>query len=155
MRIEIERKFLVVGDGWKQHADSGMLCRQGYLVSDRRKTVRVRRLGESGWLTVKGASEGIARMELEYEIDAADAACMLQLCDQVIEKTRHHIRVCGMLWEVDVFAGANAGLIIAEVELESEDQDIDLPDWVGEEVSDDPRYYNACLARHPFTTWQP
>lgn len=153
MSIEIERRFLVKGDGWKTMASEGLECRQGYLVSDKRKTVRIRLMGGVGYLTVKGAASGIARMEFEYEIDHADAAYMLMLCDRVVEKTRYMVEHHGMTWEVDVFSGANEGLVMAEVELESESQEPDLPDWIGEEVSGDPRYYNACLARHPYATW--
>ena len=153
MSIEIERKFLVVGDAWKTSAGEGLLCRQGYLAADKRKTVRVRILGDRGFLTIKGATDGISRMEFEYEIDYPDAAYMLMLCDRIIEKHRYHLRHEGLIWEVDVFSGANEGLVMAEVELESEDQDVELPVWAGEEVSDDPRYYNACLAFHPFSGW--
>jgi len=153
MSIEIERKFLVEGDGWKAAADAGLECRQGYLVSDKQRTVRVRILGDRGYLTIKGATDGISRMEFEYEIDRPDAAYMLMLCENMIEKRRYMIEHNGMTWELDVFSGANEGLVMAEVELESEDQEFDLPDWAGTEVSDDPRYYNAHLARYPFTMW--
>jgi adenylate cyclase len=153
MSIEIERKFLVEGDGWKSAAGAGLVCRQGYLVSDKQKTVRVRILGDHGFLAVKGATSGISRMEFEYEIDRPDAAYLLMLCDTVIEKTRYMIEYKAVTWEIDVFSGANEGLVMAEIELESEEQEFELPDWAGKEVSDDPRYYNACLARHPFTAW--
>ena len=153
MGIEIERKYLVKGDGWKAAAGAGLECRQGYLVSDDKKTVRVRLMGDVGYLTIKGATDGISRMEFEYEIDYADAAYMLMLCKSVVEKTRYMIGHNGKTWELDVFSAANEGLVMAEVELESEDQEVDLPDWAGEEVSGDPRYFNAYLARHPFTTW--
>jgi adenylate cyclase len=153
MNMEIERKFLVVGEGWKVSAGAGIACKQGYLVSDEQKTVRVRILGDRGYLTVKGASDGISRMEFEYEIDYPDAAYMMLLCGSAVEKIRYRVRYGGLVWEVDVFSGANQGLVMAEVELESEDQVVALPEWIGEEVSDDPRYYNACLARRPFSTW--
>ena len=153
MSIEIERKFLVKGDGWKTAAGERLVCNQGYLISDKHKTVRVRTLGDRGYLTVKGATDGISRMEFEYEIDRPDAAYMLTLCESVVEKTRYVIEHNGMTWELDVFEGTNEGLVMAEVELESEDQEFDLPDWAGEEVSGDPRYYNANLARQPFATW--
>lgn len=151
MNMEIERKFLVKDGGWKIAAGEGLECRQGYLVSDKQKTVRVRTLAGRGYLTVKGATEGFSRMEFEYEIDPSDAAYMLMLCDHLIDKTRYIIQQNDLIWEVDVFGGANEGLVLAEVELESEEQEFDLPSWVGEEVSDDPRYYNASLARHPFS----
>ena len=153
MGIEIERKFLVTGDEWKSHAGDGVACKQGYLVSDKQKTVRVRVMGDHGYLTVKGATDGISRMEFEYEIDRPDAAYMLMLCDSVVEKTRYVIEHNDMTWELDVFEGANEGLVMAEVELESEEQEFDLPHWAGEEVSGDPRYYNAYLSRYPYSTW--
>lgn len=153
MGVEIERKFLVGNGGWKSAASAGVACKQGYLVSDEKKTVRVRIMGAQGFLTVKGATDGISRMEFEYEIDLSDAQYMLMLCDKVVEKTRHYIAHGGLTWELDVFEGLNAGLVMAEVELESEDQPFALPGWAGEEVSGDIRYYNAHLAEHPFTQW--
>ena len=153
MGIEIERKFLVAGEGWKNFAGEGSVCKQGYLAADETKTVRVRVIGEKAYLTIKGSTEGITRPEFEYEIDRRDAVDMLKLCGSIVEKTRYVLEENGLTWEVDVFYGANDGLVMAEVELESEDQPLNLPDWVGEEVSADPRYYNACLAIHPYTTW--
>lgn len=153
MGTEIERKFLVKNDSWKQEAKAGMACKQGYLVSDEEKTVRVRVLGNKAFLTVKGASTGISRSEYEYELPIADASDMLELCGDVIQKKRFIIHHKGMTWELDVFEGANAGLVMAEIELESEEQAFELPDWAGEEVSGDHRFYNACLARAPFATW--
>lgn len=153
MSIEIERKYLIADDGWQAAAAEGVECRQGYLVSDEQKTVRIRIMGDRGYLTVKGATRGLSRKEFEYQIDLADAVCMLELCENIVEKTRYTFRQHGMIWEVDVFTGENAGLVMAEVELESEEQQIELPDWVGKEVSGDPRYYNACLAQHPYSTW--
>lgn len=153
MSIEIERKFLVEGDGWKSIAGTGRDCRQGYLVSDGEKTVRIRILGDQGYLTVKGATDGISRMEFECEIDRSDAVSLLMLCKIFVEKKRYMIEHKGMTWELDVFEGENAGLVMAEIELKSEDQEFDLPAWAGIEVSGDQRYYNAYLARHPFTTW--
>ncbi|MEA2068607.1 MAG: CYTH domain-containing protein [Verrucomicrobiota bacterium] len=150
MGVEIERKFLVKNDSWKDQAPEGRICRQGYMVSDRKRTVRVRIMGDQGYLTVKGATDGISRMEFEYEIDRSDAAYMLMLCETVVEKTRYLIEHQGMSWELDVFGGANTGLVMAEIELESENQPFSVPDWVGKEVSSDPRYYNANLARNPF-----
>ena len=154
MGIEIERKFLVEGDGWKAAAGDGLACRQGYLVADPEKTIRVRIIGEQAFLTIKGATSGITRSEFEYEIPVADAAELLKLCgDAVVEKTRYFVKHTGMLWELDVFSGTNEGLVMAEIELESEMQLFELPDWVGKEVSDDPHYYNASLAQYPFTRW--
>jgi len=154
MGIEIEHKYLIKDDSWRSSAGTGLVCKQGYLVANRTKTVRVRVIGAKAYLTVKGATIGISRPEYEYEIPVADAEAMLALCEsRIIEKTRYYIDHAGMLWEVDVFAGKNHGLIIAEVELESEDQLFERPSWVGEEVSEDVRYYNAYLAFHPFSTW--
>lgn len=153
MGVEIERKFLVKGDSWKNEVTQSVSCKQGYMVSDKQKTVRVRIMGEQGFLTVKGSTTGISRMEFEYEIDRPDAAYMMMLCESVVEKTRHYIVHAGMTWELDVFEGANAGLVMAEIELDSEEQHVELPDWAGEEVSDDPRYFNGYLSKNPFIRW--
>lgn len=153
MAIEIERKFLVNDDSWKDQADEGLICRQGYMVSDQDKTVRVRIKGDQAFLTIKGATHGLSRSEYEYEIPAKDAESMFLLCGDVIEKTRYLVEHEGMTWEVDVFEGANAGLIMAEIELESEDQTFAMPTWAGKDVSGDKRYYNGCLARDPFSAW--
>lgn len=154
MAIEIERKFLVKGDAWKADA-VGVLYRQGYLSTDKARTVRVRIAGERAFLTVKGLATGLARAEFEYEIPLADAAAMLdQLClTPLIEKRRYTVAYQGLSWEIDEFLGANLGLVVAEVELDSADQAIDLPDWVGQEVSDDTRYFNSSLIAHPFSRW--
>jgi len=154
MGIEIERKFLVKNDAWKKQAGDGLVCRQGYLCSGNGKTVRIRVMGAKAFLTIKGPTNGIARSEFEYEVPVADAEAMLTMCGQLVEKTRYFIRHAGMLWELDVFSGANQGLVMAEIELDAEDQSIELPDWAGEEVSGDPRYHNAYLAEHPFSTWE-
>jgi len=154
MGIEIERKFLVVGDGWKAVAGEGVACRQGYLDSCPGTTVRVRIIGEQAFLTIKGATSGITRSEFEYEIPVPDATEMLALCrDAIVEKRRHFIQHDGRVWELDVFSGANDGLVMAEIELESEEQPFGLPEWAGPEVSADPRYRNGHLARHPFSEW--
>ncbi len=153
MGIEIERKFLVKDDSWKAEAGEGQVYRQGYLCSGHGKTVRVRIIGAQAFLTIKGPTNGISRSEFEYEIPVADAEAMLSLCGNLVEKTRYIIEHAGMPWELDVFAGANDGLVMAEIELDAEDQSIELPDWAGEEVSGDPRYYNAYLAEHPFAKW--
>ena len=153
MGIEIERKFLVTGDRWRSLAE-GKLYRQGYLARGK-ATVRVRIVGEQGYLTIKGKSDGIRRLECEYEIPIEDAQTMLaSLCDApIIEKYRYQIPIDGYTWEVDEFLGANAGLIIAEVELSDETDRPTLPDWIGADVSDDPRYYNANLTQHPWSSW--
>ncbi|MCM2567272.1 MULTISPECIES: CYTH domain-containing protein [Janthinobacterium] len=154
MGIEIERKFLLAGDAWRGLGQS-VLLRQGYLSSARERVVRVRIEGEQAMLTIKGANVGATRGEWEYPIPLADAAELLDsLCEQpLIEKVRHRIEHAGMMWEVDEFLGANAGLVVAEIELASEDQPFEKPDWIGAEVSGDARYYNANLIRHPFSQW--
>jgi CYTH domain-containing protein len=154
MGVEIERKFLVKSDDWKSGVGQALQCRQGYLALDKKKTVRVRVMGQQAFLTVKGATAGISRMEFEYEIDVPDAEYMLMLCEHVVEKTRHFIEYEGMTWELDVFEGENAGLVMAEIELESEEQPFALPDWAGNEVSDDVRYFNGYLSKYPYRTWQ-
>lgn len=155
MGIEIERKFLVKGRAWKDLAPA-LRCRQGYLCLDRDKTVRVRIMGRRGFLTVKGGGAGIVRHEFEYEIPVADADELLEkFCRRpLIEKDRYRIEHEGLVWEVDEFFGENRGLVVAEVELESADQVISLPAWVGREVSGDPRYFNAALSRQPFRSWK-
>ena len=154
MGTEIERKFLLRNDGWRAGAE-GVPYRQGYLSTAADRNVRVRIVGQTGYLTVKGRTSGISRLEFEYEIPLADARRMLdQLCFKpLIEKTRFKIEHRGLIWEVDEFAGDNAGLVVAEVELESEGQEIELPPWIGREVTDDPRYLNASLVKQPYTTW--
>jgi len=152
MGKEIERKFLVSGESWKEGA-TGTDFQQGYLASDL-NTVRVRIAGGTAYLTIKSKTKGISRDEFEYEIPVADAEAMLKLCpESPISKTRYEVQHGAHLWEVDVFHGANEGLVMAEVELASEEEDVDLPGWAGEEVSHDPRYYNSALSKSPYTTW--
>ncbi len=154
MATEIERKFLVRADDWRAGA-SGVVIRQGYLASSPALAVRVRTCGERAYLTIKAGASARVRSEFEYEIPAAEASIMLDaLCPPpLIEKTRYRVAFAGHTWEVDVFEGDNKGLIMAEVELTAEDEVVALPSWVGEEVTDDPRYLNANLARQPFRTW--
>jgi len=153
MGREIERKFLVNGDQWRNLA-KGVHYRQGYLSSVKERAVRVRTIEDKAFLTIKGKSEGLARAEFEYEIPLEDAIALLELCEQpLIDKQRFKIRVAEHTWEVDEFYGANEGLIMAEVELESEDEDVELPNWIGEEVSHDPHYFNASLIKHPYCEW--
>lgn len=154
MKIEIERKFLLNNDAWRDGA-TGILYRQGYLCTDPERTVRVRLGGGTAILAIKGAGDGIARTEFEYPIPSEEAVVLLDsLCLQpLVEKYRYLVPFAGLTWEIDEFLGANAGLLLAEVELERIDQPVPLPPWIGLEVSGDPRYYNAWLARHPFTTW--
>lgn len=152
MATEIERKFLVTGTEWQ--AARGTTYRQGYLSSVKERTVRVRVVDDQGWLTVKGQTEGATRAEFEYPIPVADARALLELCEKpLIEKVRRKIPFAGMVWEVDEFLGENAGLVVAEIELSSADQAFARPAWVGQEVTEDPRYYNSALARTPFTKW--
>ena len=154
MSTEIERKFLINGTSWKAEAE-GTFVRQGYLSADEEQTVRVRTIGEEGFLTIKGPTHGVSRLEFEYSIPLADAERMLdELCAHpLIEKTRYKIRHRHLVWEVDEFSGDNEGLVVAEVELSHEDEEISPPDWIGEEVSGDPRYFNSNLSVHPFTEW--
>ena len=154
MAKEIERKFLVKGDVWKSLA-GGTSYRQGYLNSAKERTVRVRTIDDKGYLTVKGITTGATRSEYEYEIPEADAAAMLNdLCEKpLIEKNRYKIRAREHTWEIDEFFGENHGLVVAEVELASEEQAFEKPGWIGEEVTGDPRYFNSNLIKHPFTKW--
>jgi CYTH domain-containing protein len=153
MGTEIERKFLIKDDSWREGA-RGTRYQQGYLSAVKERTVRVRVAGEQAFLTIKGKSQGIARSEYEYEIPLADARELLTLCEpSIIEKTRYKVDVAGFIWEIDVFEGENKGLIVAEIELDREDEAFTLPPWAGAEVSSDPRYYNASLSKHPFTRW--
>ncbi|AFY64838.1 CYTH domain-containing protein [Geitlerinema sp. PCC 7407] len=154
MPKEIERKFLVKNDAWRAIAVGVPYC-QGYLSCDVGATVRVRRVGDRGYLTVKGPTQGVIRLEYEYPIPVAEAEEMLQrLCLRpLIEKVRHKVVLDGVVWEIDEFGGENAGLIVAEVELVTEDHPLTLPEWIGEEVSHDPRYFNANLVSMPYCRW--
>lgn len=153
MGLEIERKFLVKNDSWC--TGSGTLYRQGYLNRHPERTVRVRIAGEKAYLTIKGITKGATRKEFEYEIPIVEAEEMLnQLCEKpLIEKRRYQVIVEKKLFEVDEFLGDNRGLVVAEVELISEDEIIPQPDWLGDEVTSDPRYYNSNLSQHPYTEW--
>ncbi|BAB76393.1 CYTH domain-containing protein [Anabaena sp. FACHB-709] len=153
MAQEIERKFLVNGDDWRQLAE-GSAYRQGYIPSQG-ATVRIRVVGNQGYLTIKGPTVNFSRSEFEYLIPLADAQEMLDtLCDRpFIEKIRYKIEVAGLVWEIDEFAGVNQGLILAEVELTDEAQQIEIPHWIGTEVTGDNRYFNSYLVKHPFSQW--
>lgn len=154
MGIEIERKFLVVADGWRQPPERQRRLTQGYLSRDPARTVRVRIAGDEAFLTLKGRTHGASRAEFEYPIPLADAQPLLALCDgPVVDKIRHLCTHAGMLWEVDEFFGDNAGLVVAEIELDREDQPFECPDWLGPEVTGDARYVNANLVARPFKTW--
>jgi adenylate cyclase len=154
MGVEIERKFLVRGDAWKALAEP-VFFRQGYLSSHKERTVRVRIEGDRAVMTIKGKNVGTTRGEWEYPIPMQDAVELLDgLCEQpLIEKYRRKIAIGDHVWEVDEFLGANAGLVVAEIELGSEDEAFDRPEWVAAEVTDDARYYNSNLIRHPFLNW--
>jgi adenylate cyclase len=154
MGTEVERKFLVRGDAWKR-LGTPERYRQGYLSTDPQRVVRVRVAGDRGLLTVKSEVIGITRSEFEYEIPIADASAMLDaLCHKpLIEKTRWRVDHAGHVWEVDEFAGENQGLVVAEVELASEDAVPELPSWVGAEVTGIVRYYNSALAQRPYRAW--
>ncbi|MGF1458692.1 MAG: CYTH domain-containing protein [Leptolyngbyaceae cyanobacterium] len=154
MAQEIERKFLVKDASWRQGAQ-GVLYRQGYIPTQTHATVRVRVVGDRGYLTIKGPTTGISRQEFEYDIPLADAETLLSsLCEPpLIEKWRYRINVGRHIWEVDEFLGDNAGLILAEVELTAEAEAFDCPPWVGTEVSQDHRYHNSSLAKYPYRKW--
>lgn len=157
MNMEIERKFLVVGDRWRTSVGPGLRCEQGYLsTSADGATVRVRQMDGTGFLTIKGPTAGFSRIEIEYEIPEKDARDMLdRLCgSRTVRKTRYRIDLGGLVWEIDEFSGANDGLVLAEVELESETQTFEKPGWLGRDVSKDPRYFNAALANNPFSLWR-
>ncbi|MDH5484969.1 MAG: CYTH domain-containing protein [Gammaproteobacteria bacterium] len=155
MPVEIERKFLIRNDNWKSAVDSSTPIRQGYLAPLSKASMRIRIDGDKANINIKSATLGIHRMEYEYPIPMDEALEMLdQLCDRPqIEKVRHRIKQGKHVWEIDEFAAENAGLIMAEIELESEDEAFDKPDWLGEEVTGDERYYNVNMVRHPYKDW--
>jgi len=155
MGVEIERKFLVEGEAWRTLGESTLL-RQGYLSLEPTRTVRVRIDGERAFLTIKGKSVGASRGEWEYPIPVPEAAELLDtLCQQpLVEKVRHRIANGPHTWEVDEFLGANAGLVVAEIELASEDEAFEQPDWIGREVTGDARYFNSRLISHPYSQWK-
>jgi adenylate cyclase len=154
MAKEIERKFLVKGDSWRRDR-AGKPYRQGYLSTEKERTVRIRTAGDQAFITIKGVSSGASRSEYEYEIPVRDANEMLDhLCKKpLIEKTRYRIPHDNLVWEVDEFAGENRGLVLAEVELKDENQEVSLPSWIGREVTDDRRYFNVNLVEEPFSKW--
>jgi adenylate cyclase len=153
---EIERKFLVRNEAWREAAHESIHFRQGYLSHERHCSVRVRSSGNRAWLNLKSATVGVERREFEYEIPLEDAQQILDTltCKPLIEKTRHLVNVGPHTWEIDVFEGENAGLVVAEIELESVDEAFEKPDWLGEEVTFDPRYYNTSLSTHPYKSWR-
>lgn len=156
MALEIERKFLVANDSWRQAVEHCFRIRQGYLNQAKDCSVRVRTVENRGWLNIKSVTIGVQRHEYEYEIPFVDAQEMLDtLCQgSLIEKVRHFVPHQGHLWEIDVFEGNNAGLVVAEIELQSPDEPFSIPAWLGREVTEDIRYYNTCLAQRPYKTWR-
>ena len=156
MAIEIERKFLVKGDFSRQVTSTQRIV-QGYICSQPGRTVRIRIRGEEGFLTIKGASDekGLSRYEFEQKISLADAEELLKLCEPgAIDKIRNLVPVGKHIWEIDVFNGDNAGLVLAEIELACEDEPFERPQWLGQEVSGDRRYYNSMLTKHPYKEWK-
>jgi len=159
MAVEIERKFLLLNDSWQQHVVSKNLMRQGYFAGPEkhqpRASIRIRISNQHAYLNIKSYELGISRQEYEYEIDLNDAEKMLStLCEKpLIEKIRYEVVVGLHTWEIDVFSGDNNGLVVAEIELDHEKEYFDKPDWLGEEVSTDARYYNVSLIKHPFKDW--
>lgn len=161
MAIEIERKFLVTGDGWRAAAHAVVPMAQGYLNDQssmdegrQRASVRVRLEGDGAFLNIKSREPGHTRQEFEYPLPVDDARALLELCvGGLVEKRRHLVRHGGHLWEVDEFLGSNAGLVVAEIELGSPDEAFALPPWAGREVTDEPRYYNLALASRPYSRW--
>ena len=154
MSVETERKFLVADPSAAAGGAAGTPIRQGYLSTEPERVVRVRIGGDRAWITIKGRGRGASRPEYEYEIPVGDAEELLGLSvGPVLEKTRHRIEHAGRTWELDVFGGDNAGLVVAEVELPDEDAELELPPWIGVEVTGDPRFYNAALVARPFASW--
>ena len=153
--VECERRFLVTGDGWREMARQANRIRQGYLTNTEGVTVRVRRVGERGYLTIKTPKQGISRAELEYEIPAEHADFLIEAAcgRRMIEKVRHEITHAGLAWTVDEFHGLNQGLVLAEIELDRADRPLVLPAWVGPEVTATNRFHNSYLSRHPYSLW--
>ncbi len=152
MGKEIERKFMVKKGVWRDK--KATKYRQGYLSTVKERTVRVRTIEDKGYLTIKGLSIGASRLEFEYEIPRQDADALLDICEKpLIEKNRYKVENGGFVWEVDEFSGENQGLIVAELELENEDQYFSRPDWIGEEVTGNPRYFNSNLVKNPYAKW--
>ncbi|MBN3004972.1 CYTH domain-containing protein [Chromobacterium alkanivorans] len=153
MAVEIERRFIVVGDAWRGLAP-GVQYRQGYLSVEKERTVRVRVVGDQAWLTLKSNISNVSRHEFEYPVPLADAqTIMAAMCPMVVDKLRHRIEHGGFVWEVDEFFGDNAGLVLAEIELPDESTPFDQPAWIGEEVTEDGRYTNAYLSKNPYSRW--
>ncbi|MCA9838047.1 MAG: CYTH domain-containing protein [Trueperaceae bacterium] len=153
MAIEIERKFLLTATDWLSNLE-GTAYKQGYLLNSEDTTVRVRVAGRQGFLTIKARAAGLARPEYEYEIPLQDAEELLKLCPNTIDKTRHKVKVGRHSWDVDLFHGENGGLSLAEVELSDPEESFEKPAWLGQEVTNDKRYFNAYLVNHPYKSWK-
>ena len=155
MATEIERKFLLLDDTWRSEIEKSICIRQGYLAGSEKSSIRVRIGGDQANINIKSATLGVTRSEYEYPIPVNEANEILDLlCEgPLIEKTRYYVPHGNHCWEIDVFSGENDGLIVAEIELARVDEDFERPDWLGEEVSDDTRYYNVCLVKHPYKNW--
>ena len=155
MALEIEHKFLVINENWKQHITKTERMVQGYLGGNNQSSVRIRINDEQADINIKAKVVGSQRLEYEYPISIADAEEILnELCDKpLIEKQRHYVKFRQHIWEIDVFEGENTGLVVAEIELSSSDESFELPDWVGQEVTEDARYYNIFLVDAPYSTW--
>jgi len=155
MGVEIEHKYLVSVAEWNNvQASDCVEIRQGYLQTDPNKTIRVRTKGNKAYFTIKGKAVGASRLEFEYEIPVADANELLdKFCSNLVEKVRHYVVHEGKTWEIDVFAGLNAGLIVAEIELNSEEEMYTLPNWVAENVTSEVKYANSNLSITPFSKW--
>lgn len=155
MGLEIERKFLLANSDWRNLVRNSKTIRQGYLNSSVERTVRVRTIGKQGIITIKGKNIGLSRPEFEYEIPVKDANELLEMCETaIIEKTRFELSIDGKNWEIDEFEGVNQGLIVAEIELKSENEVIDIPKWIGKEVSSEAKYYNSSLIKKPYKDWK-
>ena len=155
MGLEIERKFLLKNNSWKKEVKETISIRQGYLNSEIERTIRIRIQGERGVLTIKGKNQNVTRKEFEYQIPLDDALHLISMCEKpIIEKTRFLIPSNRSTWEIDVFDGENKGLVIAEIELSSEEESFDIPNWLGKEVSSESKYYNSSLITNPYSKWK-
>lgn len=156
MATEIERKFLVVNEGWREQVTSHKVMMQGYFAGGEKASIRIRISGDHANLNIKSATLGVTRKEYEISVPVEDAREMIEnLCEKpVIEKTRHYIPQGQHTWEVDEFVGDNEGLVVAEIELSDAEEEFEKPAWLGKEVSDDTRYYNVCLVKNPYKNWR-
>ncbi|MCF7522188.1 CYTH domain-containing protein [Neisseria sp. ZJ106] len=154
MTIEIERRFLLKNDGWRQTASAPQRLQQGYLSVEKERTIRVRIIDDKAWLTLKGYISDVSRSEFEYEIPAAHARIMMDtMCPFKMEKNRYRVDFGGFVFEIDEYFGDNAPLMVAEIELPAEDTEFPRPDWLGEEITADGKFTNAYLSKHPYSTW--